>query len=63
MQTADIYACRNCDHTQFSEDRVQECEKCGGVLTKVEGVQITIGKEDVRKYAHELSRESGYHSH
>ena len=52
---ADLYACRNCDHTQFSTKRVTECELCGGVLTKVEGVQISIGEEK-KKYAHELSR-------
>lgn len=61
-QMADVYACKNCDHTQYSVERADHCEKCGGVLTRIHGVQVTIDEEDTKKYAHELSRKSRNHS-
>ena len=52
----DVYVCKNCDHTQFAKEQPVSCEKCGGILTKIHGVQVAEKKEETKKYSHELSR-------
>lgn len=53
----DIYACRSCDHTQFSKEKPLSCERCGGSVSKIHGVQVVESEGDVD----ELSRKSGHH--
>ena len=50
----DVYACRSCDHTQYAKENPEHCEKCGGVLSKIDGVQVVETEGDVD----ELSRQS-----
>ncbi len=55
----DIYACRSCDHTQFSKEKPMSCERCGGSVSKIHGVHISESVEKERKaYAHDLPRKS-----
>ena len=56
-----VYACRSCEHTQFGKTKPISCEQCGGSLSEIHGVKV-IQKDSegggVKKYAHELSRQS-----
>jgi len=52
-ESLNVYACRNCEHTQFSKEKPLSCERCGGTLTVVHGVQVSVG-EETKKYAHDL---------
>ena len=45
----DIYACRGCDQTQYSKEKPEHCEKCGGVLSKIHGVQVGETQGDVNE--------------
>jgi len=55
-----IYACRSCENTQYGKNKPISCEHCGGSLSEIHGVKvIQKNKEDTKKYAHELSRQSG----
>ena len=54
----DVYACRGCDHTQYAKEQPEQCEKCGGVLTKIHGVQVVESEGDVN----ELSRQSRHNN-
>ena len=53
-----VYACRSCDHTQFAKEEPKHCERCGGVLSKIDGVQVVDSEGDVD----ELSRKSRHDS-
>jgi hypothetical protein len=54
----DIYACRSCDHTQYAKEKPDGCKKCGGVLSKIHGVQVVESEGDVNA----ISRQSGHDS-
>ena len=58
----DVYSCKSCGHTQLSKETPKSCEKCGGVLDLVYGVQVAESGEETKKYAHELSRQSRHYS-
>ncbi len=53
----DIYACRSCDHIQYAKEKPMSCERCGGSVNKIHGVQVVESEGDVD----ELSRKSGHH--
>ena len=62
-ESLNVYACRNCENLQYAKEKpMNGCDKCGGFLSVVEGVQVTVSEEETKKYAHELSKQSRHNS-